>query len=210
MRGVVFILLIVGVIVVMSAAVFLPALFEEGAILSHISGLALDDSENIPDENNNDGIGSQSSSDGDTEGSGGNGGGGGGSGGGGNDGGNNGNGDCYYSQISYSIQNFKSEDLCVKDNNDFCLDKLVSCSLEVQNLDLLYGGDFGIRMFVVRVGEGIENSIMQGYKEIYIEPKSQALFDFEFLIQSYGNDGDANLDLECIYSTEKIPKREYC
>ncbi len=206
MRGVVFILLIVGVILVMSAAVFLPALFGEGAILSHISGLALGDNQDIPDENNDDGAGSQSSSDDGAVGSGsGNSGG-----GGGGNGEDNGNEGCYYSQISYSIQNFKSEDLCVKDNNDFCLDKLVSCSLEVQNLDLLYGGDFGIRMFVVRGGESSENSIMQSYKEIYIEPKSQALFDFEFLVQSYGNDGDANLDLECIYSTEKIPKREYC
>ncbi|PIN89978.1 hypothetical protein COU60_02700 [Candidatus Pacearchaeota archaeon CG10_big_fil_rev_8_21_14_0_10_34_76] len=176
----------------------------EGDENSIISGNIIKDSEND--------LGSMADSGGSSDGgSGGNGGGSSGGGGGGNSGSDSGSSEnCRESQISYSIQNFTYISECNDEQNGVCVDKNIYCDLDAYNLDSEVDGYFGIGMHVVEEGYQIVDSLSYDFQEIMITNENKKKFQFVFNFQSSGEEGNANKILTCVYTTEKVPKKEIC
>lgn len=176
----------------------------EGDENSIISGNIIKDSENdlesMADSGSSAGGGSGGSSGGSA-----------GGGDGGNSGGDSGSSEnCRESQISYSIQNFTHIFECNDEQNGVCVDKNIYCDLDAYNLDSEVDGYFGIGMHVVEDGYQIVDSLSYDFQEIMITNGNKKKFQFVFNFQSSGEEGNANKILTCVYTTEKVPKKEIC
>ncbi|MCH7568374.1 MAG: hypothetical protein IIA87_03045 [Nanoarchaeota archaeon] len=116
---------------------------------------------------------------------------------------------CEILKISYSASNFNAESVCNQYENGICIDKTVTCSITITNLDDEIGGIFKLAFrFFERENE--ENIIHSTFSESFLEPGSQQTFEGTFNVQSQGENGNANKDLTCFYRILSIPQKEIC
>ncbi len=110
---------------------------------------------------------------------------------------------CQESQISYSVQNLNSISVCNTNSSGKCIDKSVTCSLDIYNFDDSTSGIFAIRFFVVEQGENTENSFANASVQTNVEFDNNATLTNQFDFQ----DENANKNLACVYRTEFVPKK---
>jgi len=112
---------------------------------------------------------------------------------------------CAEQQISYSASNFIASPICNQYSGQSCMDKDITCSITITNLDDGVDGIFGVafRFFeedneaVILHSPSQEQSLGPG--DLYI---------FEEVFHVAGD--DANKEITCFYTTTEIPKKEIC
>jgi len=130
---------------------------------------------------------------------------------------------CESKEIPYSINNFimnyetcnEYQDVCNKyilgicsDKTTFCVDKSVSCSLDLKNLDNEEGGAWTIRFkFYER---GTDTTIKNDDVTNYLYPQSSKQFIGNVRITSEGVEGNANKKITCVYQQVDLPKKQVC
>lgn len=131
--------------------------------------------------------------------------------------------ECETKDIPYNIENFvmdsntcnEYQDICNKyiigicsDKTTFCVDKSVSCSLDLRNLDTEEQGSWIIRFSFYESGT---SSIIDS-KDVsqFLYPQTTKKFTGVARIQSTGVDGDANKQITCSYIRATIPTKQIC
>ena len=112
-------------------------------------------------------------------------------------------GECAEQQISYSLKDFLELETCDILEGNVCIDKIVNCSLVVENLDYQVGGNFEIEFSFIGDGWKKLNSF---FGEIFLGPRIDQRLEKVFNIQ--GEDADKHI--ECIFITTKVPMKEVC
>jgi hypothetical protein len=112
---------------------------------------------------------------------------------------------CYEDFISYSLKNFKTEQSCPSLEPQ-CFNKLVSCSLEVHNLDLIEESNFEINSTLYVLGNIESNKYGSETKSIKVLPRNFTRANFYFEVSGE----DANLDFSCSYETLNRPAKLVC
>lgn len=145
-------------------------------------------------------------------GGGGGGGGGSGGGGGGSGGGNGGSGglNCFTQSVAYSLININKISICNLEQDGFCVDKTVSCSVEVHNDDSSVTGTFSVELYFVEKGKLKNESVDYELREFTISPNQFQLFEDSTNVQSTGENGTANQEINCIFQTTEVPTKEVC
>jgi hypothetical protein len=111
-------------------------------------------------------------------------------------------GSCFYEQISYALKNLNETQTCISYQNEVCIKKIVYCSIDVYNLDSQLSDLFEIEFSFLD-----QSSILQTYKDSNIVSPTQYLkFESSITLE----DENANKNIDCIYRTTKIPKKEIC
>ncbi len=131
--------------------------------------------------------------------------------------------ECETKNLAYSIDNFvidsntcnKYEDECHKwflglctDKTTYCVDKSISCSLLLRNLDNEERGGWTMRFSFFEAGTN--NVIKNEDVNSLLYPQSQDTVRGITRIQSTGVDGDANKQLTCSYQAANIPTKQIC
>ena len=134
---------------------------------------------------------------------------GGGDSGGGGGGGGDGDSDsseptCILQQISYSLKNFEKTQTCNQYDQGACINKTVTCSLQLTNLDFETSGTFEMRFNFFEAGQ---DEILESLTDSHnVGPRSPVIFSTSAQFQG----PDADKDLTCNFHTEQIPKKEVC
>ena len=110
---------------------------------------------------------------------------------------------CVEQQISYSLKDFLGLEACNILEGNICIDKIVNCSLVVENLDYKVGGNFEIEFSFIGDGGKKLNSF---FGEMFLGPRIDERLEKVFNIQ--GEDADKHI--ECIFITTKVPMKEVC
>lgn len=130
---------------------------------------------------------------------------------------------CESREISYYIDNFvlnynicnEYQDICKKytlgictDKTTFCVDRTISCSLNLKNLDSEKSGTWTIRFNFYEIGT--ETAIKTDDISLFIYPQTTWEFTGIGRIQSEGQNGDANKDIFCYYHRINLPTKQVC
>ena len=117
---------------------------------------------------------------------------------------------CIENQIPFSTTGFDVNSVCNSQNqNGFCIDKTVTCSILITNLDNGFGGVFKVE-FKFFAEEDNSNILYSTLSEFNLEAGEQHNFLEFYNVQSEGQDGIANKELTCFYATVSIPKKQVC
>jgi hypothetical protein len=138
------------------------------------------------------------------------GGGGGGSEGGSGGGGGSGDLNCFTQSVAYSLINVNKTSTCNLEQDGFCVDKTVSCSVQVHNDDNGVTGTFSVELYFVEQGKPKNQSIDYELRELTISPNQFQLFEDSTNVQSTGENGTANQEINCIFQTTEVPTKEVC
>ena len=121
------------------------------------------------------------------------------------------NANCQMQQLSYSIVNFNKNSTCnQQDGNGFCIDKNVICSVEVNNLDNSEGGIFSLLFSLAEEGLGVGSAFDTEQVEYSLIAGEERIFKSDTQIQTSGEEGLANKNIDCFYNTLQIPQKEVC
>ncbi len=115
---------------------------------------------------------------------------------------------CVISRVSYSLENLKKTESCNSYDGEICIDKTITCSVEIYNLDLVSEGFFDLELFFVESWKSINEAIERRQKSLIILPSTFELFNETLNIQSSGADGIANKIINCFYDTLNNPIKE--
>lgn len=131
--------------------------------------------------------------------------------------------ECETKDLPYSITNFvETSNTCNEEKKDcktgflgvpydcvsYCVDKSISCSLDLNNLDSEESGTWGIRYnFIER---GTSNVIKSQDLNYGLYPQTTKLVPGATRIQSSGKDGDANKNIGCSYNVASVPTKQVC
>ena len=131
--------------------------------------------------------------------------------------------ECENKEIPYSIDNFvlnynncneKKKDCKTGfmgipyDCIEYCIDRSMSCSLDLRNLDNEASGTWTIRFnFYER---STNNLIKANDVSDYLYPQTTKKFTGITNIKSSGVNGDANKQLTCFYDKVNIPTKQVC
>lgn len=118
--------------------------------------------------------------------------------------------DCRMRQISYSLINFNETTNCNQYQGEVCVDKTITCSIEIHNRDNEVGGVFELEFLFVEEGGNIGEPIERKTSEFFLEPLDYGVFEDSANIQSSGENGLANKEINCFYNTLKVPEKEVC
>jgi hypothetical protein len=108
---------------------------------------------------------------------------------------------CPLIQISYGLRNLKINEVCSSEDEP-CPNKIVTCTLEVHNLDETTTGTFSINFNFKANGQTL-NSVQQ---TAIVQANSINLFS----VQSQFSEPEANEQITCAYSSLQIPQKEVC
>ncbi len=132
--------------------------------------------------------------------------------------------ECDTINLAYSVENEvfdydtcnKYEEVCNKfifgvcsDKTKYCVDKSVSCSLDLRNLDSSNSGTWTVKHLfsLTETNEDFKST----QTSIFIYPQSQERVINSVRIQSQGVEGDANKDIgSCFYQIVSIPTKQDC
>ena len=138
------------------------------------------------------------------------GGGGGGSGGGGSGGAGGGSGlgsggpGCVQVQVSYALKNFAEEEVCNNVQDGVCVDKTISCNVEVHNFDYTLAGNFAIKIdFLEEESRTIFDSKVESG---VIQPREFEIFEAVAQVPQ----DLADKDIGCSFKTQSVPMKEVC
>lgn len=131
--------------------------------------------------------------------------------------------ECETKDLAYNIENFvmdyntcnEYQDICNKyvlgfctDKTTFCVDKSISCSLNLRNLDTEEQGSWDIKFSFYESGT---SSVIQSKDvALFLYPQTSKTFTGVARIQSTGVSGDANKQITCSYTSSGIPTKQVC
>lgn len=122
--------------------------------------------------------------------------------------GTQGGGNCTNIPYSYALKDLNVISVCNNLQNDVCIDKKVDCSIKVSNLDS-NGGVFAINfVFFERGGDG--TPLYSVFKESFVGSLSNVVLEGSFSVQSEGESGNANKNIDCWALTDKTPVNSVC
>ncbi len=116
---------------------------------------------------------------------------------------------CPEKQISYSMINFNKTSVCNENQSDVCIDKTVTCSMEIKNRDSEASGFFEVEL-TFREEENQNNVINKTDSRFFLEPEEKNKISDSISLQSTGIDGIANKKINCFFNTIEVPKKEVC
>lgn len=119
-------------------------------------------------------------------------------------------GGCIPKQIAHSLTNLEYNTQCREYTGEVCINKLVNCSINIQNLDAEMAGDFEIQLSMVEDGKPKEDAIDTQTFNFYLEPQESQITQGQKEILSIGEDGQANKEIKCIFNTLSVPIKEPC
>lgn len=114
---------------------------------------------------------------------------------------------CEMLQISYSLKNFASNQICLEESGGVCVMRQINCTIDVYNLDEI-SGEFELNLVVFEESNYNEIESLIISKNVMSE-KHENLF-WSFNIESQGIEGNANKELGCSFETSSVPKKEVC
>lgn len=129
--------------------------------------------------------------------------------------------ECETKEIAYSINNFifnyetcnQYQDRCDKyilgicsKKTTFCVDKSVSCSLTLRNLDNEERGQWTIRFLFKASSSVVDTQDVTNF----LYPQSEKQFVGVSRITSEGEEGDANKAITCSYVEADAPTKQVC
>src|SRR3989344_199710 len=117
--------------------------------------------------------------------------------------------ECEETQISYSLQNFLKNTTCISFDGLDCIEKTSFCSLLVTNLDENITGTFSINFEHYELGNQ-SNIIQNDLQTFALSPDQGETFTSSIMIQSRGENGNANKEITCTFSSEEIPAKILC
>ena len=132
--------------------------------------------------------------------------------------------ECIPKELPYSIENFhitesicnQDQDICNKyflgfctDKTTFCIDKTVSCSLDIKNVDSSERGIWGIQFnfYVAGTSNIIKTTNSMNY---LVYPQGSNTAGGNTRITSSGVSGDANQRITCSYNVVNTPTKQVC
>lgn len=118
--------------------------------------------------------------------------------------------ECRIEQTSYSIEDIISSFDCLEENNSICTKKELNCSVEVNNLDGETSGTYDINFIFYEKGTLSNNSITNIIQSVYVTKGSKKRTQVSTILESFGEEGNANKDLLCTYETLSVPTKEIC
>lgn len=108
---------------------------------------------------------------------------------------------CPQQPLSYSLGDFESGSTCNSFQGETCIEKIVTCSVSLKNLDNSVGGAFSIRF------ELTNPSIIASESDSkFVNPKETRLFQTSTLITG----SEANTEISCNTNPESIPTKNAC
>ncbi len=111
---------------------------------------------------------------------------------------------CSQIPISYALKNFMKDSTCLSYNDNTCIDKIINCSVQVQNLDMEVSGEFTVK---IRLQELENQNIIEETEVTYpVEQESLKIFEKAFSFQNE----EANKNYTCIFSTTQTPTKSSC
>lgn len=131
--------------------------------------------------------------------------------------------ECETEELAYSIDNFvrsyntcnEYEDICIKyflgictEKKTFCVDKSVSCSLNLRNLDNEEQGSWTIKFLFFE--EGTSKDIDSDEISVFLYPQTSKTITGRTRIESEGEEGDANKEITCNYHRINLPTKKIC
>jgi hypothetical protein len=131
--------------------------------------------------------------------------------------------ECEDKNIAYSIDNFRivayncneEQDICTKyilgicsSKTTFCVDKTVSCSLDLRNLDNEERGTFTVKFSFI--DQNSKNTIKTQNSAKLVYAQSTEDITGTGRIISEGVDGDANKQISCAYEPIDLPTKQVC
>ena len=125
-------------------------------------------------------------------------------------GGSSGSQFCQMEQIQYSLLNINKNSVCNVEQNGICEDKTINCSIEIHNDDNEASGLFKIELYFIESGKNKSESLDLKTGEFNVAPSQFVVFQNSTNIQSTGENGTANQQINCIFQTAEIPKKEVC
>ena len=118
--------------------------------------------------------------------------------------------ECITQQISYSLENINKLQTCNEYDEEICINKTVKCSIEIHNRDEEIQGDFEIGLIFVEKGKEKQDAFDSQIQIFNIAPQTNQKFIGLTNLQSTGQDGIANQNIDCLYNTISIPEKEIC
>ncbi len=111
---------------------------------------------------------------------------------------------CNPSQVPYALENLEVASICNVLEEEICIDRTTSCSLDVTNLHNTAGGQFTI---IFSYTDANQQTYIIDTETISfnIAPQETLIFESETNVQSQGSQGDANRETTCSFSSEEIP-----
>ncbi len=117
---------------------------------------------------------------------------------------------CSTNQISYSMTDFNKTSICNNNQSNICIDKIVSCSVKIQNRDNEVTGFFGVEMIFIEKGKNREDAFNSSSSRFSLSPMQYEFLSDYISIISSGQDGLANKEIDCFYTTIEVPKKQVC
>jgi len=110
---------------------------------------------------------------------------------------------CILRQVSYSLKKFEKTSVCNEFDVESCIDKTVTCALEVKNFDTEISGTFAISFVFIDEAEENLDTITDSHDLL---PEQALEFSAQFNIQGE----KANEDITCSFNSAQIPTKEIC
>ncbi|MFH1585158.1 MAG: hypothetical protein ABIB79_00135 [archaeon] len=133
--------------------------------------------------------------------------GGGGGGGGGSTSSTSEGGELCFTDVSYSMKEHTKLSNCNQYDGEICIDKTVTCSIEVYNRDTTIGGNFRVELLFVEDKKGLEEALDSESFYFYLNPNSMNKIKGDTNIVSTGENGTANQIINCFFNTYEVPLR---
>lgn len=107
--------------------------------------------------------------------------------------------------INFYLINFVDRTVCLAYDNEICVEKIVNCSIEMENRDLEGDGYFNMRLSFVEQGKDITEAFDMIDQNFIIAPRERDTFAGEKAISSTGEGGLANKEIKCYFNTLVSP-----
>lgn len=117
---------------------------------------------------------------------------------------------CVVEKISYSLMNSDKITTCNQYQEEICIDKTVECSIEIHNRDSEVSDLFEVELIFLEEGETKEEPIDIKISSFTPQPQDFKIFRESINVQSTGEDGVANKNINCFFNTLKVPTKEVC
>lgn len=117
---------------------------------------------------------------------------------------------CLIRQISYSMINPNRTMICNEYQGETCINKTIDCSTEIHNRNSEVAGIFELKLIFLEEGENKENAIDTKISSFTLEPMNYEIFEEVISVQSIGEEGIANKNINCFFNTLQVPTKEVC
>jgi len=115
-----------------------------------------------------------------------------------------------FEQITYSIEDINRTSVCNEYSLGNCVDKTTTCSANIKNRDSSTSGLFEIEIVFVESGKPQEDFFDSKTSSFTLSPGQLIEYTDFANIQSTGEDGLANKNINCFYNSISIPQKEAC